>query len=114
MSLPNVVNLDAYRGDTWQQTLRFAQGGVPLDLTGATVACELRNGASRSELVVTITDPASGAIMLTLPDPPPAPGAYAYDVEVTMPGMPANITTWVRGRLTITRDVTNEQPQPTT
>jgi hypothetical protein len=103
--MPAVVDLDAYQGDTWAQTFRFVEAGTPVDLTGATVESHARRVVGSVELVplvvalgepgeVTISYPATGAL---------ESGSYEYDVQVDVSGL---VRTWVRGRLSILRDVT--------
>jgi hypothetical protein len=108
--LPVICDLKPYRGDSWSQTFRLKRDGTPVNLTGATVESEARlaNDAATTPLVVTIADAASGLITLRLPVGGLPVGGYVYDVEVAEPG--GTITTWIRGRLTVTRDVTNELP----
>jgi len=108
--LPATVDLSAYRGDSWSQVFHFQSAGAPLNLTGATVACWARNSdRSAHQLPVTVDAP-NGAVTLTMPSGGIPPGGYAYDVEVTMPD--ASVTTWVRGRLSVERDVTNAAGEP--
>jgi hypothetical protein len=103
--LPTRVDLSAYRGDTWSQTFRFKHDTTPVDLTGATVAAwaqPLYTGAVVF-LTVTIRDPIAGEVQIALgPDGLPA-GSYTYDVQVTIATV---VTTWVRGTLTVTADIT--------
>jgi len=109
-ALPAIVNLDAYRGDTWSQAFRFSSGGVAEDLSAATVASKARArvGAPSAEydLPVTVTDAADGQVAIGLPAESIPAGDYDYDVEVAN----GKVTTWVRGRLRVHRDVTNELP----
>jgi hypothetical protein len=105
--LPVSVNLTAYRGDTWSQEFRLLRGEAPVDLTGATVAAEARSDAgARYDLDAAITNAAGGIIVISFPAIHPPAGSYVYDVEV-VDG--TDVTTWVNGRITIVRDVTNEQ-----
>lgn len=101
--LPAIIDVAAYRGDTWQQTFRFSDGTTPIDLTGATVACWAKNGAVPIPLQVT-TGPDPGLVTIALPEDFTA-GNYRYDIEVTNPD--STVTTWVRGRLDVTQDITN-------
>lgn len=109
MALPATTNLSAYRGDTWSQRFRFLNGAVPVNLTGATVEAAARvlvGGTGVTPLVVQIEDAVDGKIILSLPPGGLPVGIYQYDVEVTLSGV---VTTWVRGQLSVVRDVTNEQ-----
>lgn len=111
MALPVTVDLTAYRGDSFVQTLRLLEGGVPYDLTGAELESEARSlTGSPGELVVALevavaADPTTGEFTIELPAPPPPAGVYRYDVEETKAG---KVTTWIRGELTVDRDITNE------
>jgi hypothetical protein len=107
-TLPVTVNLEAYRGDTWSQSFAFKLGTNPIDLTGASVSAWMRDpGGVTDGLDVAIED-APGTVTLRLPVPVPPPNAYVYDIEVT--DAADVVTTWVRGRLIVRRDVTNELP----
>ncbi len=103
-TLPALINLTAYRGDTWAQVFRFKTDTVPLDLTGATVAAwaQLQSGTV-VVLDATVVSALAGEVRIGLPAGT-ASGSYTYDVEVTQAG---TVTTWVRGTLTVTTDVTH-------
>jgi hypothetical protein len=103
-TLPATVNLTAYRGDTWAQTFRLKQGDTPVDLSGATIDCWATSTNGSLVLTATITNPAAGEIQLTPPVNGLPAGAYTYDVEIRQNGI---VTTWVRGSLTVTADITN-------
>jgi hypothetical protein len=110
-SLPGIVNLKAYRGDSWFQVFRFGEGDQPINLTGASVAAAARS--SREKAVVSLIseiylDPTQGMVKISLPPESVPYGGYDYDLEVTMPD--STVTTWVRGRLTVERDIANELP----
>ena len=105
MTLPVVWDLTAYRGDTWSQTFRFKHGGELVDLTNALVECEARSKTARVDLVVVKGD---GEVTISLP-PDTAADNYDYDVEVTESGF---VQTWVKGRLIVNPDVTNEPAVP--
>lgn len=111
MALPVTVDLKAYRGDSFVQTMRLLEGGVPYDLTGAVLESEaLALTGSPGELRLALdvdvaADPTTGEFTIALPTPPPPFGVYRYDVEETKAG---KVTTWIRGELTVDRDVTNE------
>ena len=106
MNLPATVNCKAYRGDDWQQTFRFKTGEEPIDLSGATVESEARHRKTGDvfPLRVAVSD---GAVTISLPAESLPAGSYEYDIEVDEAG---TVTTWVRGLLIVTRDVTNELP----
>jgi hypothetical protein len=105
MGLPVDVRLVAYRGDSWSQHFRFLRDSVPVDLTDATVESWARADAEVVELQVDVDDPASGTVAISAPADGLAAQTWDYDVEVTESG--GDITTWVRGTLTVRPDVTN-------
>jgi hypothetical protein len=108
MGLPVTVDLKPYRGDTWSQVFRFKRGAAPVDLTGATVEAEARNREGESfALVAELSDAALGEVTLRLPPESIPPAPYTYDLEIAEDG---EVTTWIRGRLDVRRDVTNELP----
>jgi hypothetical protein len=102
--LPATYNLKAYRGDTWSQTFRLVYAGTPVDLTTASVACWATVRDLNYPLTAEVTNPLNGEVTISMPDPPLDAGAYSYDLEVTV-GL--EVTTWLRGRLSIEKDVTN-------
>jgi hypothetical protein len=106
-NLPVTVLLSAYRGDSWSQRFRFLRDSTPVNLSSATVEAQAQRGGVYSDLVVTIVEPTDGMIALALPSGGLAPALYDYDIEVTDQGV---VTTWVRGKLTVDRDVTNAGP----
>jgi hypothetical protein len=102
--LPVTVDLRVYHGDSWTRSFRLlATADSPIDLTGATVA----SWAQRPAEVVHLAVVANGDGIVTLSDPDGQldVGKYSYDVEVTDAG--GGVTTWVRGALQVTPDVTN-------
>lgn len=110
--LPVTYNISVYRGDTWSQAFRILEDNQPVDLTGATLAswaveqgsCEPGNG--HVDLQVTVDpDPTTGMFTLALPAGGLEASRYTYDVEVTTAD--TRVTTWVRGRLDVTGDITN-------
>jgi hypothetical protein len=107
LDLPQPVDLNAYRGDSWAQTFTFNRDGTPVDLTGATVACQAMRRLDRTtNTLQTTTGATPGQVTIAMPAAGPLDaGVYTYDVEVTAPG--GSVQTWVGGRLKITPDVTN-------
>lgn len=61
----------------------------------------------RTPLVVEVDDPTGGHVFIRLPAESLPVASYFYDVEITEDGV---VTTWVKGELTVERDVTNELP----
>jgi hypothetical protein len=107
MSLPAVVNCVIYRGDSWSQSYRFVIGGIPIDLSGATVAAQARSASGILYDLQVAVDPTTFVVTMTLPPDSLPVEIYDYDIEVNQSG---EIKTWVRGKLTVNRDVTNELP----
>jgi hypothetical protein len=108
MALPATHDLNAYRGDSWSQTFRLLRDATPVDLSGATVQAEARAvDGSRRPLSVVVDGPNGLVTIGFAATGQPGVGIHHYDVEVTDAGV---VTTWVAGRLCVTRDVTNEQP----
>jgi hypothetical protein len=105
VTLPAVVDLDAYRGDTWSSQFRFLTApDVPLDLSGSVVASWAYRLGQVEQLLVTV-GPDPGVVAITWEAGAPSPGVWRYDVEVTDPtGL---ITTWVRGIINVVQDVTH-------
>jgi len=108
-TLPVEHDLDAYRGDTWSQMFRFSRDAAPLDLSDAVVDAWARNAVTgeTTPLIVNVIDASDGQISISMPPDGLPWQTYAYDVEVTEAGV---VTTWVRGKLRVARDVTNELP----
>src|SRR5215471_791270 len=102
--LPVTHNLRAYRGDTWAQTFRLIWEGQPVDLSTSTVTAWAVNCTDRWALVT--TGDQDGYVTVALPSGGLNPATYSYDIEVTDPN--AVVTTWIRGRLTVTADITND------
>lgn len=103
--LPTIVNLVAYRGDTWTQPFRLLQDDQPMDLSEAIVKSSAynQNRALTVDLPIVI-DPDPGVIILSLPTDIPY-GAYRYDIEIV--GTDDSVITWIRGDLQVEKDVTN-------
>ncbi len=108
---PAVYNTGILRGDTFSESFTFATGGVPLDLTGASVRIQLRN---RSGGVIGSFENGSGieaaqdggAIVWTIEGSQTAayaPGLYQYDIEVTTG---STVRTYLSGSFTVQKDIT--------
>jgi hypothetical protein len=104
-NLPATVNLTAYHGDSWTQTFRLKYEAVPVDLTGATIAAwaQAWNGTI-VQLTTTITNALGGEFQLSVGPAGWVFGSYTYDVELRQG---TTVTTWIRGTLTVTADITN-------
>ena len=106
---PGTFDLLLYRGDTCTWTFYFWNDPAetaPFDLTGATVAAEIRDRPSGSQIVVLdceITLP--NVIDVTFPDDQwtNVPVTGVWDLQLTFPD---KIRTMVAGKTTVTPDVT--------
>jgi hypothetical protein len=109
---PGKFDLNLYRGDSYSWTFRLwadDEKTVAVDLTGATVAAEIREkpaGTSVVALTCTITPPntidvAMPASLWTGTVLP----AGVWDLEVIYPT--GEVATVVAGKVTVTADVTN-------
>jgi hypothetical protein len=109
-NLPAKVNLRFYRGDSWQQTFRLLQDDVPLDLTAMTIASQARGTTQEvfDLVALAVGDPTQGVVQLERPTGGLPTDIYDYDIELTDPGNV--VTTWIAGRMKLSRDVTNEAP----
>src|SRR5262245_16598363 len=106
MNIPARVPLKAYAGDTWAQTFRFLDDGVPVDLTDATAASWVRSTTGKRIALAVSVGPDPGEVTIGIADEPLLRDVYAYDVQVTKDGA---VRTWVRGPLQVLRDVTEEE-----
>lgn len=104
-ALPVLIDLDAYRGDTWAQSFRLIADDAPVDLTGATLAAWARRYDDELEVMLVSSNGTPGELTLMQPAGGLEAGKWRYDVEVRDAG--AVITTWIRGTLTVAADITN-------
>src|SRR5262245_6564241 len=102
---PAIIDLRATQGDTFSQTFRLEKAGTPVDLTGASVAAELRDRNGVVFALAATAGPGAGESTLGYGETPPTYGPHRYDIEVTNPD--TSVDTWVTGRFDIDRDVTN-------
>jgi hypothetical protein len=103
--LPVAVNLEAYHGDSWQQTFRLLDDTTPHDLTAATIASLARRTSDETTTSLTVTTANQGTNPgeFTLTAPAIETGFYIYDVQITEASV---ITTWIRGQLHVSGDIT--------
>jgi hypothetical protein len=98
-----------YRGDTFNGAqFTVSVNASPPDLTGASILMAIRskiNFAVASTLStgagLTITDAAQGKFRIDPQVFNMAPGAYSYDIQLTVGGV---VKTYVRGTVTVTGD----------
>ena len=111
---PGRYNLNLTRGDTFALMLAYKAGGLPVDLTGATVRMRLVNPsdgafvheATTANEQIAITQ-AEGRIDIQIPSHVTAlwpARQLSYDLEVTFPG--GRVSTLMAGKLQVTQDVT--------
>jgi hypothetical protein len=81
-------------------------GSVPVDLTGATAAAAaLPRTGPVVLLTATILDATAGEVQIGIDPAEGLPSdSYTYDLEIRQGAV---VTTWVRGSLTVTADITN-------
>lgn len=117
MTLPTIYDLGIYRGNTFRMQLTAWQDDaetVPLDLTGATAAAEIRDkamGKLLATLDVVLTPPNTvdlelhASVTATL-----APGKRAWDLEVALAN--GDIRTVLAGAVQVVANVTHSVPAP--
>lgn len=115
MSSLRVLDISMVQGDTFRLVVRCKQpNGNPVNLAGYTVAWQVRDRPSSATTVasstgvspnatVSVTDPASGEILLQTNAMVDA-GLYYYDVQITSSG--GIRETILRGSLRVAREVT--------
>lgn len=81
------------RGDDWVIDGTIEANDTPVNLTGASIVAQLREGSTEGPLALTFTDSvlsaSDGTVRLTATDTQTAaltPGWHYYDVEVTISG----------------------------
>jgi hypothetical protein len=117
MALPLTSNITLYRGDDWSQTVTFATGtttsNTPIDLTGCTIASQIRqsenNGTVLNTIAITNRNDAAGSFTMSLSgaltgvmDSTKFPAVY--DVQVT--SADGLVTTFMKGTVSLGLDVT--------
>jgi hypothetical protein len=111
MAKPGDLNLNYVEGD--DESYAFAlkdSGGSPIDLTGSTIECEVRQDYGTTPVataVCTITNAAGGTFTVELDKTDTramAGGTFKYDVQIT--NASAKTRTYVRGELSGTQEVT--------
>jgi hypothetical protein len=108
--MPGDYDLNIYRGDTgrwafilWQDVAKT----VPVDLTGASVAAQIRDrpgGTNLADMSCAVTGVNRIDMLLAPADSQSLPSRGAWDLQVTMGS--GDVTTIVAGRVCVAVDVT--------
>ncbi len=114
MAKPAEANLTYYQGDdeTWPMRLTTQNDGLPIDLTGAVITCELRTGFADESPVAqtatcTVTNAADGQFEISLTSAQTkimAGATYKYDVEIELAG---KTRTYLKGEIAGSKEVTD-------
>ena len=120
--IPATCDISLYRGDYFEMTLRLRAGtfngtsytpGTYLDLTGWTPKAEIRANEDAATPLATFTTEVlnqvdvPGGVHLFLPSTESAAltaAAAIWDVQLTDPQ--SHVYTYLRGKVTVTKDVT--------
>ena len=112
--LPGKLDIAAYRGDTKQWTIDFAEGAVATDMSAWTWLAQIRSTLDEPDSVVATftvddTDAATGALVLTLPAAQAdnlvtvvGRATYYWDLQGTDGAV---VKTWLAGKVKVTGDV---------
>lgn len=112
-SIAALCTIQCRKGDTFSRDFAFtnADTGAALDMTGYALVLTVKNTAGTAVLTFSgddwsgtasaglFTATKSAATMAGV-----AAGAYAYDLQVTVPG--GQIVTWLQGRFIVDTDIT--------
>ena len=115
--MPGTYNFSVYQGDTKEFSLAISVGPppdgpyVPLDLTGCTIASQIRDTPAAAQpaavITCTITDDEGGLVLLSMAPAITAAlgaGKKVWDMEITFSN--GKKFTYLAGEVTITADVT--------
>lgn len=114
---PGQLDLALYRGDSYEMRVRLwsdSAATIPVDLTGATVAVEIRDktaGTRVVELGVLVTLPNIINVSMTPDMYVTCPAKGVYDLQVTFAD--GQVNTPLAGKITVTGDVTDSLVMPT-
>lgn len=114
---PGNIDFDLYRGDSYEVRVRLWSddaGTVAVDLTGATVAAQIRNktaGTTIVDLGVLVTLPNIVNISMTPDMYATCPAKGVWDMQVTFSD--GQVNTPVAGKVAVTGDVTDSLVMPT-
>lgn len=115
--MPGTYNFGVYQGDTKKFSIVISAGPPPsgpyepVDLTGCTVAAQIRDTTAAAQPAATITcaitDAEAGEVLLSMAPAVTAAlgsGKKVWDMEVTFPS--GDKFTYLSGEVTITAEVT--------
>jgi hypothetical protein len=79
------TQLSFFRGDDWRQLFALGAEETPMDLTGFTIECQAKRGATTITIGIEETDLSVGQFALTLDKDVTETmlGKYNYDVQLT-------------------------------
>lgn len=117
MSGPGVYDFTVYQGDTKKFSLVISAGPppsgpyVPVDLTGCTLAAQIRDTPQAAQpaavITCTVTDAAAGEVLLSMAPAITAAmtaGTKVWDMEILFPS--GDKYTYLKGAVTVVADVT--------
>lgn len=119
MQAPGLLNLNMWQGASWDYTLTWQTGGVPVNLTGYTARMQVREtyeseapvlslvagtGITLGGTAGTIILEASSDVTAGISAQPPGPQQYVYDLELESGA--GVVTRLVEGRLLVYPEVT--------
>ena len=104
-------NFTIEQGTTFSRVLTFQENGSAMNLTGYSVASQMRSTHDSSSIVATfsgsVTNASSGQITLSLTNSQTSAieeAIYVYDVEITSGA--GSVTRILEGNITVTPEVT--------
>lgn len=110
---PGIYNITCPQGATWDKTFTVSIGGTALDLTGYTAAMQVREAASASTALVSLTNGSGitlggtagtiGVVISSTASAAIAAGSYSYDLELNSG---STITRLLEGAFNVTGNVT--------
>lgn len=99
-----IVNVRVTRNDGWSLHITLQDpAGVPIDLTGRTIAAQLRDLPDSVDFTALTVTPVNLALGQFTVGQAAAVKGGCYDIQVTTAGVPR---TYVRGDLVVQADVT--------
>ena len=112
--IPGKYNMVCPQGSTFVQELTYSVNDAPVDLTGYSVAMQVREKHSSATTIVSVSSPSSGIeilgggmIRVTILASVTAdflPKEYVYDIELTSPSGVVNRI--LEGKFIVTPEVT--------